>query len=201
MGGKPRGYGSGEVRLIGGSMRGRKLRFPDVNGLRPSSDRMRETLFNWLQPYIAGSNCLDLFAGSGALGFEAMSRGASSLTMVERDTEVFRALQQNARQLKVEEVSIFQADALNWLQRCKATFDLVFVDPPFADEIAESALAGLSAGDCLKDGALIYVETASNQRMQFPPGWIPFKEKTAGQVICRLLRSQSVDSAQKDAIS
>ena len=122
---------SGSVRLIAGQWRGRKLPIVDVEGLRPTGDRVKETLFNWLQTQIPGARCLDLFAGSGSLGFEAASRGAAEVIMVERDPTVVGCLQASAERLSAAQVTILQTDAATYLQTSPDPFDIVFLDPPF----------------------------------------------------------------------
>ena len=175
----------GRLRIIGGVWRGRRLAVADEPGLRPTPDRVRETIFNWLAPLIEGSRCLDLFAGSGALGFEAASRGASQVVMIERAASVFQVLRTNRDPLDAERrIRIFHADALEWLRMTPAEpFDLVFLDPPFnADLLAPSCLA-LQRGRWLNPGARIYLETASRQGFPvLPAGWKLIRDRQAGQV-------------------
>ena len=179
------------VRIIGGSHRGRFVSFPDAAGLRPTTDRVRETLFNWVQPFIPGSRCLDLFAGSGALGFEAASRGAEGVIMVERNPEVAGHLKQNARILGLTNVEVLTADAFGWLASANGGFDLVFVDPPFADRLLESALRELVRRGLLRGGARIYLEgDAAEPFPPLPGGWVPLREKVAGQVRYGLVQHQ-----------
>ncbi len=121
------------VRIIGGRWRGRKLRFPDGDGLRPTGDRIRETLFNWLMPALPAARCLDLFAGSGALGFEALSRGAASCMLVERNPQAVKCLQDAKLLLEADTAAIIAADSAHWLSTATGVFDIVFIDPPFAD--------------------------------------------------------------------
>ncbi|MBF0255084.1 MAG: 16S rRNA (guanine(966)-N(2))-methyltransferase RsmD [Gammaproteobacteria bacterium] len=178
---------SNRVRLIGGSHRGRWLSFPDAVGLRPTADRTRETLFNWLQMRIAGARCLDLFAGSGALGFEAASRGAARVLMLEQAPQVMAALRQNRQTLQLEQVELLQTDALNWLQGCRETFDLVFVDPPFAARLLGQLLSLLQAR-ALNPGALVYWEmAATDPTPSWPEGLQSYRDKQAGQVRYGLL--------------
>ncbi len=149
----------GKVRLIAGKWRSRKLDVMSISGLRPTPDRARETLFNWLSPYIEGADCLDLFAGTGALGFEAMSRGAASVVMVERNKQAVNNLKLQADKLGAVGLEIFCSDSINWLGGCRKTFDIVFIDPPYQDRLLHRSLEKLVAGGCLKDMALIYVES------------------------------------------
>lgn len=179
------------VRIIGGSHRGRFVSFPDAAGLRPTADRVRETLFNWVQPFIPGSRCLDLFAGSGALGFEAASRGAESVTLVERNPEVAAHLRQSAQALGLVNVEVLTANALDWLASANGGFGLVFVDPPFADRLLESALRGLVRPGLLREGTRIYLEgDAAEPFPPLPEGLFPLREKVAGQVRYGLVQHQ-----------
>ncbi|WP_051024014.1 16S rRNA (guanine(966)-N(2))-methyltransferase RsmD [Thiorhodovibrio frisius] len=175
---------TGKLRLIGGRFGGRRLPIPDQPGLRPTAERTRETLFNWLQPVIAGSRCLDAFAGSGALGFEALSRGAAQVVMLERNAAVARQLQSNARTLAAENACIHAADSLHWLATVNPTpFDIVFLDPPFAEHLLPASLDALSTRPWLAAGARIYLETDAREPFpNLPSGWSWLREKTAGQV-------------------
>ena len=156
-GGKAAGP-AGRVRIIGGSLRGSRLQVPDRPGLRPTSDRVRETLFNWLQPVLPGARCLDAFAGTGALGFEAASRGAAAVTMLERDPALARALAAEAARLRTPAVEARHADALAWLATPPTcSFDIAFLDPPFAAGLLPGALRLLPPW--LADGARVYVES------------------------------------------
>ncbi|HEU0153878.1 MAG TPA: 16S rRNA (guanine(966)-N(2))-methyltransferase RsmD [Arenimonas sp.] len=160
----------GSVRIIAGHLRGSKLAVADRPGLRPSSDRVRETLFNWLQAVTPGARVLDLFAGTGALGFEAASRGAARVLMVERDPGLAEALRANAARLKVDVARVEAADALAWLQRVPTeAFDLVFLDPPFDAALWQPALDRL--GPWLAPGAWIYLESPLKTSPTVPEGW------------------------------
>jgi 16S rRNA (guanine966-N2)-methyltransferase len=162
--------------------RGRRLPFADLPGLRPTGDRIRETLFNWLQPHIEGARCLDLFAGSGALGLEAASRGASKVVMVDSALAVVRQLEENRRALELDQVAIVRADALQWLEQDAIPFDIVFLDPPFDADLLLPLCQRLNMG-WLSDGAHIYLEDEVSREMpQLPEGWAMKKHKTAGQV-------------------
>jgi 16S rRNA (guanine966-N2)-methyltransferase len=176
----PRGpvAGRNRVRIIGGKWRSRVVKFPAAAELRPTPDRVRETLFNWLGQRLDGLACLDLFAGSGALGFEASSRGASRVVMVESDRAVTAALRESAAALEAEGIDIVPGDALKYLERGGERFDVVFLDPPFASDLAERAMARLAAR--LNPGARVYVESAS----ALTPGdsWRLVREDRAGAV-------------------
>ena len=165
------------VRIIGGQYRRRLLDFPGSAGLRPTPDRVRETLFNWLGQDLPGWHCLDLFAGSGALGFEAASRGAERVVMIERDRAALEALEKNRAVLGASQVSILRADALAWLANDRESFDLIFVDPPFDSGLAEGVLADLAVH--LKPGGQAYVEQGAE--VQAPPGFIIHRSGRAGR--------------------
>jgi len=171
------------IRIIGGEWRGRKLAVPNRPGLRPTPDRVRETLFNWLQPVISGARCLDLFAGSGALGWEALSRGAGELVMVDRDRQTVETLRDTARLLGCDRVTVVQADALDYLSGTARSFDIVFLDPPFRKGWLVPCMERLERGGWLSPHARIYFEHESElQEPPLPPGWRPARGKRAGQV-------------------
>ena len=171
------------LRIIGGRYRRRILRFPDSEGLRPTPDRVRETLFNWLGQDLTGAACLDLFAGSGALGFEAASRGARRVVMVERDPAVFRALAASRDRLGANAVELVKADALEFLGADDGIYDVIFLDPPFAAG-CWPRVAALLPGR-LAPGGMVYHE--SGDEPEGLPGWEVRKHGRAGQVTYRLL--------------
>jgi 16S rRNA (guanine966-N2)-methyltransferase len=177
-----------QVRIIGGHWRRRVLRFPDALGLRPTPDRVRETLFNWLGQDLDGLRCLDLFAGSGALGIEALSRGASEVTLVEQAAPVVRALRQQVQDLGLPAspaLRIEHADALQFAARCRSAgqrFDIVFLDPPYRLDWW-SRLAPL-ADHLVEDGGRLYVECEVPAAP--PAGWVAHREGKAGQVFYHL---------------
>jgi len=177
------------LRIIGGTHRGRKLSFVDAKGLRPTPDRMRETLFNWLQPVIHGARCLDLFAGSGALGLEALSRGAADVVFVERDGKAARRLDENLQLLGYETIRCHQQAAQSYLEQTPELFDVVFLDPPYQSDLLEQVIGQLQQG-WLADAARIYMEHDSNHpRPELPSDWTLLKERKAGQVTALLLRN------------
>jgi len=178
----------GQVRIIGGKWRNTKLPVPLAPGLRPSSDRVRETLFNWLMPRLGGARVLDLFAGSGALGLEAVSRGAAQATLVERDASLARQLRASVARLGAQgEIEVVQADALHWLaQRPAGLADIAFIDPPFADGLWEAVLAGL--GPHLAADAWLYVESPAGQAPRLPAGWLLHREGGTREVRFALYR-------------
>ncbi len=177
------------VRIIGGHYRRRVLRFPDSEGLRPTPDRVRETLFNWLGQELDGRHCLDLFAGSGALGFEAASRGAARVVMVEQAPKVLAALHENAQMLQnPPEVEIMRRDALQYLVSAKSKFDLIFLDPPF-NKGWILRLAPLLAGVANED-AVIYVE--AEEQIETLGDWRAVRHGKAGEVHFQLMRREAV---------
>jgi 16S rRNA (guanine966-N2)-methyltransferase len=170
--------GRNRVRIIGGEWRSRIVRFPPAAQLRPTPDRVRETLFNWLGQRLHGLECLDLFAGSGALGFEAASRGAASVTLVERDRDTARHLRASAAELGASQVRVVEADALAFLARDAGSYDVVFLDPPYASGLAAAAFERLAPR--LKPGARVYAESATP--LEPGPQWLAVREGRAGAV-------------------
>ena len=176
------------LRIIGGMWRGRKLRFPPSPEIRPTPDRVRETLFNWLGSRLPGARCLDLFAGSGALGLESLSRGAAHVTFVERDAAAARELRARLSEWGATGADVEQGDALRFLGGDGRPFDVVFLDPPFESDFLTSAANRLESGGWLAPGALIYVECAAcNGLPPLPPTWTTTKAKQAGEVGYHLL--------------
>ncbi len=165
------------VRIVGGRHRRRLLEFPDAGGLRPTPDRVRETLFNWLGQDLPDWRCLDLFAGSGALGFEAASRGAAQVVLVERDAAACAALEKNRALLGVSGVDVVRAEALAWLANDRTQWDLVFLDPPFDSDLAARVLPGLAPH--LAPGGWVYVEQATPPVV--PAGFIMHRSGRAGR--------------------
>lgn len=190
--------GQNKLRIIGGRWRGTRVAFPDLPAIRPSPDRVRETLFNWLQDYVPGARCLDLFAGSGALGLEALSRGAAHVTFVDREPAIGRHLTATLRRLSCEDAAVHLEDALRWLQRAPQPFDIVFLDPPFASDVLTQVCARLAAG-WLAPLAHVYLECAAEEALPaLPPGWSSHRRGRAGQVGYHLLRvSQPTPSSPK----
>jgi len=185
---KPTSPGN-RLRIIGGRWRGRRLPFPGLPGLRPTPDRVRETLFNWLAPVIEGARCLDLFAGSGALGIEALSRGAAVVRFVEYHAAAARNLRENLTRLEQAPDWVVQADALTWLQQTPSPFDIVFLDPPFHQDLLTPACCRLEQGHWLAPQALIYVEAEQQAgSLVLPTNWSIHREQRAGQVWSRLLQ-------------
>jgi 16S rRNA (guanine966-N2)-methyltransferase len=176
-----------ELRLIAGQWRSRKLRFPDAEGLRPTPDRVRETLFNWLRHDVEHARCLDLYAGSGALGFEAASRGAARVVLVESDPKVFAALDQNRKLLDAGQVECSRADAARYLAGPAERFDVVFLDPPFRKDLVTPACETLEARGWLAPRAKVYIETEREWNPTgLPPYWRLLRNGTAGEVAYHL---------------
>lgn len=180
----------GKVRIIGGLWRGRKLPVPAEPGLRPTPDRVRETLFNWLAPTIEGARCLDLFAGTGANCFEALSRGAAQAVMVERAAHVAAQLRRNVETLHARGADVIQGDAVEFLRRPAQPFDIVFLDPPFASDLIARCAALVAERGWIMPGGLIYVEAPRGRDpLPVPAAWQTLKSKQAGQVGYHLLRA------------
>ena len=181
----------GQIRIIAGQFRGRKLPVLMADGLRPTTDRVKETVFNWLMPYIQDAHCLDCFAGSGGLGFEAMSRGASNVTLIELNKLAAQQLKDNKALLKADNIQVVQQNALDFLQNNQQSFSLVFIDPPFRKGLAQQT-AQLLSEKGLTDDALIYVEMETDHNTQIMPShWQLLKEKIAGQVVYRLYQNNA----------
>ncbi len=169
-----------KIRIIAGKWRGRKLEVIDSPGLRPTPDRVRETLFNWIQQEIVGARCLDLFAGTGVLAFEALSRDASEVVLVESDPKIVESLKQHAETLGSENHTIQLADALSWLKQGIKGFDIIFLDPPFNQGYIEKCCALIIEESLLNVNGLVYIESEKN--LALPDGWQLKKQKNAGQV-------------------
>ena len=179
-----------QLRIIGGQWRRRLLQFPVAADLRPTPDRVRETVFNWLGQSLDGKICLDLFAGSGALGFEAASRAARHVVMVERDYAAHAALTENAKALRAENVELLCEDAFRFLDSDRRAFDIVFLDPPYRQGVLPELLKALEKH--LASGALVYLEAA--ELPEIPPGFEVFRRSRAGQVNYLLLKSADYGS-------
>ena len=183
-----RGVAPGEVRIIGGVWRSRRLSFPASAGLRPTPDRVRETVFNWLMPALPGARCLDLFAGTGAFGFESVSRGAARAVLVEKQIEVVAGLRENSARLKAEAVEIVHADAMQWLCAPGQPFDIIFLDPPYASNLLGACIELLEAKAWIKPDGLVYLEAPKDEAPPLPANWQLLRSKTAGQVGYHLAR-------------
>ncbi|WP_375276792.1 16S rRNA (guanine(966)-N(2))-methyltransferase RsmD [Pseudoalteromonas marina] len=183
----------GFIRVISGQFRGRKLPVKDVQGLRPTTDRIKETVFNWLMQDTRDANVLDCFAGSGGLGFEALSRFASTALFIELDPSAAKQLAQNIATLKLQNAQVRHTNSLSFLEQKNSNtpFDLVFVDPPFRKNLAQTSCNLLEINNWLSEEALIYLEVESDLNTFKPPSnWLLIKEKKAGQVFYRLYQRQ-----------
>jgi 16S rRNA (guanine966-N2)-methyltransferase len=178
------------VRIIGGGWRGRRIHFPDSPGLRPTPDRVRETLFNWLQFSLAGARCLDLYAGSGALGCEALSRGAREVVFVDAAAEVVHSLREELERLEgTARARLLQSTAGRYLSQPGEPFDVIFLDPPFAEDALAEPVALIDSSGWVKPGGWVYLESARQSGAPLlPPGWDLVKSKSAGEVGYHLAR-------------
>ena len=185
----------GRLRIVAGKWRSRLLPIADQQGLRPTSARVRETLFNWLSTDIRGSHCLDPFAGTGALGFEALSRGAATVTMIEKSPKVADILRSSVELLEADNARIECADAMSLLKRgADKRYDIVFLDPPFADDLVEECCHLLQSNGWLADRAAIYIEQDKSKPLtELPAGWQVIKNKKAGKVRFLLARANEQD--------
>ena len=181
-----------QLRIIGGAWRGRKLTFTPGPGLRPTADRVRETLFNWLAPVIHGARCLDLYAGSGALGLEAASRGAAEVVLVDAAAQVVSSLREQVAILNAVQVQVVQSDVSQWLsgqgQGRSPHFDIVFLDPPFHEHLLPGDMEQLEQGGWLSDAAWIYIEAEKSMQLELPGNWQVYREKQAGEIGYSLVR-------------
>jgi len=180
----------GQCRIIAGKWRGRKISFDDAEGLRPTTDRIRETVFNWLQPYLAQSHCLDCFAGSGVLGFEAISRGAESVVFLEQNKKTVNNLKKNIDGLGAVNIELHCVDTLQWLNSLQNNkkFDVIFLDPPFATGLLAETFKLLDQSGCLAEEAIIHLEHNIGSKIDLPDNWRCLKQKEAGQVAYKLLQ-------------
>lgn len=184
--------GNTQVRIIGGQWRGRKLSFPSINGLRPTGDRIRETLFNWIMPDLPGANCLDLFSGSGALGLEALSRGAQRTVLLEFNPQAAKQLSDNLNTLNCSDGQVFHTDTIGWLNKpATERFDIAFLDPPFQQNLWAETLQLLEHNHWLNPGAAIYVETPRGLQLPIPEDWSIHRQKHSGNVSYQLFYKDS----------
>lgn len=191
------GKSTGKIRIIAGKYRGRKLPVLMAEGLRPTTDRVKETVFNWLMPYLSNANCLDCFAGSGGLGFEALSRGAAHVTLVELNKKAASQLVANKNLLNAADLTVCNTDVLSFLTAQstdnKVLYDLVFLDPPFHQQLVTQTANRLTRR-YLSDKALIYVEMEINSTQLMPDNWHLLKQKAAGQVVYQLYQYHASDN-------
>ena len=181
------------IRIIGGLYRGKKLNFPSIEGLRPTPDRVRETVFNWLMHDIRDAQCLDAFAGSGALGFEAYSRGAAFVTFLETDPTAYANLLKESATFDSEKLKVQKIDARVFLKQSKAQFNIIFLDPPFAKDYIPECLEILSQSSVLQNGGLLYLESPAEITTD-PRVWKQIKLKSAGQVVYGIYQKLTSDT-------
>ncbi|MBC7001149.1 16S rRNA (guanine(966)-N(2))-methyltransferase RsmD [Photobacterium sp. BZF1] len=187
----PNSRRDGFVRIISGRWRGRKLPVHDVEGLRPTTDRVKETVFNWLAQDIIEARCLDLFTGSGSLSFEALSRGASHVTMLELDKMAADQLEKNRATIGADNAKVLNTDSLAFLKQAGTPHDVVFIDPPFRKDLIDEAIALLEQNNWLSPHAVIYIEAEKELgELVTPAHWHLHREKTAGQVCYRLFERE-----------
>lgn len=186
---------SNSLRIIGGRWRGRKLAFPDLPGLRPTPDRVRETLFNWLNPIIYNARCLDLFAGSGALSLEALSRGAGHSTIIDREHKAVMQLKQHLQKLECGSAELIQTDALQWLEEFNpdgtAPYDIIFLDPPFNQQLLQPCCDHIEKKGLMHPDGFIYIEMEVSGEPAIPESWHIHRQTAAGQVAGYLYRREA----------
>ncbi|BDX04694.1 16S rRNA (guanine(966)-N(2))-methyltransferase RsmD [Planctobacterium marinum] len=184
---------SGFIRIISGKWRGRKLPVIDSEGLRPTTDRTKETLFNWLMQDVVDAQCLDVFAGSGSLGLEALSRYAKSVTLIEKQKDIAAALNKIKALLQASdsELTVVNQDAVAWLKQCRGSYNLVFIDPPFKKNLLQPVIDTLLSQNLLQDGALLYIEHEIELDWQLPPQLVEIKRKSTRQVCSLLVQFQA----------
>ena len=172
---------SHQLRIIGGTFKGKKLDILDVDGLRPTPDRIRETIFNLLKDKVDNATVLDLFAGSGALGIEALSRGAKEVTLIEKDKDNFLNLKDAIKSLHCKNIKVINEDAVNFLKNCNNKFDLIFLDPPYKSDLLDKSLALLLERNLITDETILYIETSSYTSKSFL-SYECISEQKSGQV-------------------
>ena len=178
-----------KLRIIGGEWRSRQIVFEDAPGLRPTPARVRETLFNWLQADVANSRCLDLFAGSGALGFEAASRGAKQVVQVENNPKTCQKLRENSAALKATQINVVQMEVAGFIKQCNEQFDLILLDPPFGQDLLQPTCQQIAETELLAPFGKIYLEAERNLLLNnLPDSWDLLKHKVAGDVSYNLLQ-------------
>jgi 16S rRNA (guanine966-N2)-methyltransferase len=178
------------IRIISGQYRGKKLIFPDIEELRPTPNRVRETLFNWLMHLIYDARCLDAFAGSGALGFEAFSRGAGKIVLIEQDLQVYKNLEKIALSFNSTKIKVYHQDACVYLEKAQEPFDIIFLDPPFTQNYLPKCMSLLENTSILADGGLVYLESSQEITLN-DTIWENVKSNKAGQVFYGLYKKLS----------
>ena len=179
---------SSQIRIIGGRYKGRKLIVSEGPGLRPTGNRIRETVFNWLAPYLEGASCIDLFTGSGALAIEAASRGAENCFAFDTNQSTCAAIKQSLKQFDCSTVNVYNNDSIKWLNTYAGKIDIAFVDPPFSEDLHDISLNALCNHSGVHEDTLIYVEAARDTVIAVPEGWSWWREKHAGDVLYGVIR-------------
>ena len=179
----------GDIRIIGGRFRGSKIPVPELPDLRPTPNRIRETLFNWLAPIIHGATCLDLFAGAGGLGLEALSRGAKKVVFIDNNPIATQHIQAQINRLAVDNATVHQYDAIKGLEKLNEKFDVIFLDPPFQSILLKTCCQALIHSNLLNQPSWVYVETSKQTHEElFPETWVMHRQKHAGNVAYQLLK-------------
>ncbi|QCI16869.1 16S rRNA (guanine(966)-N(2))-methyltransferase RsmD [Buchnera aphidicola (Aphis helianthi)] len=176
----------GKVYIISGKLKGRKLSFKDNFSIRPTTNRIKETLFNWLSKYIQNARCLDCFAGSGALGLEAISRYAKFVTLLEINKKTVLSLIQNKKKLNISNLEIIHTNTLDWLIKPKKPYDIIFIDPPYNTELVEKTIILLEKKNWIKNNSIIYIEVKRNQSLIISHNFVLYKKKITSQIACYL---------------
>ncbi|QCI20774.1 16S rRNA (guanine(966)-N(2))-methyltransferase RsmD [Buchnera aphidicola (Hyperomyzus lactucae)] len=177
---------NGKVYIISGKFKGRKISFNNLPNLRPTTNQIRETLFEWLSKYIKNSRCLDCFAGSGALGIEAISRHAQFSTFLEIEKKTFFTLKKNIRELNISNVELINTNTLDWIKKNRKPYDIVFIDPPYHQGLINKTLTLLEGNKSIKKNSLIYIEKEKNQGLQISKNWTLYKKKITRKIECYL---------------
>ncbi|CAL4326093.1 16S rRNA (guanine(966)-N(2))-methyltransferase RsmD [Buchnera aphidicola] len=176
----------GKIYIISGKLKGRKISFSNFLNLRPTTNRIRETLFEWLSKYIKNSRCLDCFAGSGALGFEAISRNAEFLTLLEIEKKTVSILQKNIKKLNINNLELIHTNTFHWLKKTGKPYDIIFIDPPYYQGLIQKTLILLENKKWVKKNSLIYIEKEKSQDLILPKNWILYKKKNTKHIECYL---------------
>ncbi|ALD14995.1 16S rRNA methyltransferase [Buchnera aphidicola (Aphis glycines)] len=172
----------GRVYIISGKLKGQKIAFKNNLNIRPTTNRIRETLFNWIAKDIKNSRCLDCFAGSGALGLESISRHAKFVTLLEIKKKIILSLIQNAKKLNVSNVEIIHTNTLDWLKKTKKPYDIIFIDPPYNEKLVENTIILLEKKKWIKNKSIIYIETKKNQPLILPYNFTLYKKKITNHI-------------------
>ncbi|AEO08395.1 16S rRNA m2G966 methyltransferase [Buchnera aphidicola str. Ak (Acyrthosiphon kondoi)] len=177
---------NGKIYIISGKLKGRKISFNNIPNLRPTTNQIRETLFEWLSKYIKNSRCLDCFAGSGALGIEAISRYAAFSTLLEIEKKTFLNLKKNIKNLNISNIEIIRTDAIYWLQKTGKPYDIIFIDPPYYQGLIKKTINLLESKKWIKKNSFIYIEQEKKQPLIIPKNWILYKKKVTNKIQCYL---------------